>query len=403
MNGQEQCRICGSDNITSAFSFDNHSVVHHLLDDKSKTAITANFDLYECNNCGFLFSKDYFLDSSYIYENYITLSSAKVDKHATTIIERISQFGVKRHDNILEIGCNDGKFIQQLKGANYQNIHGIEPAKDAYDKACLVHKEIQNDFFSSKTAKAYYGEIKFQLVITRQVLEHIRDLHDFIEGINNVIDEQGILIIEIPDHTMNYETYDYSFWEEHINYFTFNTVRQLLEMHGYYIFDRETVTFSGKALLLYCQRQNNKNLNSYQNPFQDLDHAMRKNYIESFHPFKQKMHHYLDLMRKDNDRIVIYGAGCRSLCLLSFLELDGYINFIVDDSSIKINKFEPNFLIPIYSSENIGRDDFILLGVNSEIESTILNKRIKTNKAISILPPSLRLPEFWVNEFIQKS
>ena len=39
---------------------------------------------------------------------------------------------------------------------------------------------------------------------------------------------------------MNYETLDYSFWEEHCNYFTLHTLSALLVMHGFDIVHHES-------------------------------------------------------------------------------------------------------------------------------------------------------------------
>ena len=84
---------------------------------------------------------------------------------------------------------------------------------------------VHNNFFSEDVSKEIFQQCQFDFVITRQVLEHIRDLHDFLKGIDYILNKNGILVIEVPDHTMNYELFDYSFWEEHINYFTFNTLK----------------------------------------------------------------------------------------------------------------------------------------------------------------------------------
>ena len=49
-------------------------------------------------------------------------------------------------------------------------------------------------------------------------------------------------------------TLDYSLWEEHINYFTLNTLKTLLKKHSFEIIHYETTLYSGKALTVFCKK-----------------------------------------------------------------------------------------------------------------------------------------------------
>ena len=241
-----KCRLCDSTHVKTAFNFTNHPIVHHLNNSSDDSSYLSDFSLYECTNCGFLFSPDYFCPADELYKNYITLSSAKEDPHAETIITRIHQFCDVSDPNICEIGCNDGKFLKRLKSNGFKKLSAIEPAGDAYQCAKKILPNVHNNFFSEEVSKEIFQQCQFDFVITRQVLEHIRDLHDFLKGIDYILNKNGNLVIEVPDHTMNYELFDYSFWEEHINYFTFNTLKKLLRSRGFYIFHHENVLFQAK-------------------------------------------------------------------------------------------------------------------------------------------------------------
>jgi SAM-dependent methyltransferase len=277
------CRICSSNSVKQAFAFKNHSIVHHLKKNHSSSdSYTASLELYECLNCGFLFAEDYFAPASVLYDNYITLSGQKAQIHAQRVVDTISYFINTPTPRIFEIGCNDGSFIKLLSNAGYERIDAVEPAKDAYLQARNVTDNVLNDFFSVNLVEKQLGAYSYDIVVTRQVLEHISDLHDFLEGIKRILVANGLLVIEIPDHSMNYHFCDYSFWEEHINYLTLNTLRQLLAFHGFSIFYYETAIFSGQALIVYCKLNTTKK----QENFFDYDLELRSNYIHSFPEFK---------------------------------------------------------------------------------------------------------------------
>lgn len=391
------CRICSSNNVKSAFSFQNHPIVHHLKNNySSNDSYTSSFDLYECLNCGFLFAKDYFAPAAVLYDNYITLSGQKAQIHAQRVVDTISYFINTPTPRIFEIGCNDGSFIKLLKAAGYDHIDAAEPAKDAYHQARIITENVINDFFSVGLAEKLLEAHFYDLVITRQVLEHISDLHNFLGGIKHILADNGLLVIEIPDHSMNYHFCDYSFWEEHINYFTLNTLRQLLASHGFSIFYYETAIFSGQALIVYCKR--NTTERSFH--FCDCDLDSRTSYIQLFPNFRSSFQSYLQKARNDYESVYVYGAGCRSLCLIDFLDSDKLITAYIDDSCEKAKSYTAGSSKAILSFEEADPDAYYLLGVNAEIEAKLIAKRMLPNKSYcSILPPSNRLPTFWQKSF----
>jgi SAM-dependent methyltransferase len=283
-----------------------------------------------------------------------------------------------------------------MNAAGYDRIDAVEPANDAYNQARIITDNVLNAFFTVDLAEKQLSAYSYDIVITRQVLEHISDLHDFLEGIKQILATDGLLVIEIPDHCMNYHFSDYSFWEEHINYFTLNTLQQLLASHGFSIFYYETAIFSGQTLIVYCKLNTTKNSVH----FRDYDLHERKDYIQAFPEFKSSFQSYLQKLRIHHESIYTYGAGCRSLCLLDFLECDKLITAYIDDSSDKAMSYTAGSSKAILSFEETEPNAYYLLGVNAEIEARLIAKRkLPIGSYCSILPPSNRLPTFWQQSF----
>ena len=392
------CRLCGSTKTSEVFHFDNHYIVHHLkASQDAENGFRSIFKLRECSSCGFLYSPDYFAPKDYLYDNYITLSSQKKQVHALSIIENIKSFCVTSDPAILEIGCNDGSFLSLLQEEGLTKLSAIEPARDAHAEAIKVLPDTVNDFFGTRNVDKLLSTASgFDVIVTRQVLEHISDLDDFLAGITACMRADGLLVIEVPDHTMNYFYGDYSFWEEHINYFTINTLRYLLSKHGLEIVKSDTYLFSGQALVVYCR----PNKNAANVAIHDSDLELRRRYISCFSGYRDAFKSYLDQKLSEYGSIYIFGAGCRGLCLSSFLDLNDYISGFIDDSKEKVNKFVQGSNKPIHSFEDVSRDAFYLLSVNAESEqSVIASKELSSDRYCSILPPSKLLPEFWKKLF----
>ena len=191
---------------------------------------------------------------------------------------------------------------------------------------------------------------------------------------------------------MNYAQYDYSFWEEHVNYFTISTLKQLLSLHGFRIIFSETTWFTGQAIVLYCQ----KDLSIRSASHLDYDHIQRTRYISDFQIFKNHLFEHLLHIKADKP-LALFGAGCRSLCLSSFFDLFQLFDVVVDDSEVKSNRWIPNSSLQILESSDISFNDYhVILGVNAEAEASVIkSKHLSTGSYFSILPPSKNLPDFW--------
>ena len=389
------CRVCGSNSYEKLIDFGPQPIVHNLLENNSNDIKKYPFQLDYCNECGFVFIKDP-IPAEILYQNYFTVSSWKYQPHVARLIELINCFNDYEVDNtnLLDIGCNDGSFLSQLKKFGYKKLYGVEPTKDAYELCTQKHKNIINDFFSLKKASSFYSKEYFDIITSRQVLEHIIELNDFLEGIHYILKDNGILILELPNFGWNLSNLDYGLWEEHVNYFTFSSLNTLLRKNNFSIFHHEITLFSGTAITVFAQKSTNKN--KKQN-LGNHNKEIIQYYGKTFPILKNRFQEFIS---KFNNDVKVYGCGCRSSTMINFLELSNFITSYIDDQPEKQNKFVPGSMAKI--KPWIFEEDhssIILMGVNAESESKLIKKRnLSRDSTFSICPPSPRLPDFWKKE-----
>ena len=235
---RKQCRICNGESVELLLDFGKQPIVHHLQYEPNVEVPLYPFELGVCTECLFLQLLQP-IDPDILYQNYFTLSSWKNQPHAKRLIEVMKALaGLCESCSILEVGCNDGSFMQMLLDEGVQDLIGVEPTKDSNQIAQSLELKIINDFFGPHLLSEL-GNNRFDLVISRQVLEHVIDLHDFLSTIRQVLKDDGTLVIEIPDSQWNLEQLDYALWEEHVNYFTLNTAKQLLSRNGFKVIHHE--------------------------------------------------------------------------------------------------------------------------------------------------------------------
>tara|TARA_A100001011_G_scaffold399313_1_gene507365 strand:+ start:897 stop:2099 length:1203 start_codon:yes stop_codon:yes gene_type:complete len=394
-----KCSICNHKNYKYKLKLGKQPIVHHLLNNKNENYQLYDFNVVTCAKCAHIQIENPF-DPKILYQNYFFFSSSKNNQHISLLIKQMtSLFNLNKDSKIFEIGCNDGHMLADLKKNGFKNISGIEPTKDAYSLAKKKVKNVYNDFFNQK----FLNKKKlrnYDLIYSRQVLEHLYDLNEVLEAAHSMLKNNGKLMIEVPLHDMYIENYDYTFWEEHINYFTKKSLFNLLFRNKFRIFHHETILFSGKSIVIFAEKYKKKIKYSFN---LSNEHKKIKNYFDGFSIFKKSIQKYLKSMKK---KPFIYGCGCRSSNFVNFLGIGKLIECFVDDNKTKQNKINPlNHLEIRKFNINKLKNRVVLLGVCTEFES-ILIKKLKTyckiDNIFSILPPSRILPTFWKNMIDKK-
>ena len=97
---------------------------------------------------------------------------------------------------MLEIGSNDGVF---LKNFNVQKVVGVEPCKNLAEITNALNIKTYDKFWNLKLSKEILKDHgKFDLIYSANTISHIHDLKETISAIENILDKNGIFIIEDP-------------------------------------------------------------------------------------------------------------------------------------------------------------------------------------------------------------
>jgi SAM-dependent methyltransferase len=396
-----KCNICENNSHSALLDLGKQPIVHHLKKLKTDKEYKFPFELVVCKRCKHCQIKNP-IDEKVLYENYYTPSLWKNAPHLDLLIKKsISIYNLENRAEIFDIGANDGSFLNKFKTLGFKKISGVEPAQDVHELSKKSGLKIYNDYFSYKFLKKIKNK-KFDIVFARHVLEHIHDLNQFLECANRIIKTEkhggrGGLVIEVPDHSGYIENLDYTFWEEHVNYFTIDSLRRVLNQNNFRIIHSETTLFSGRTIMLFAEKKNNNNLIFYKKEKNKYNLEKKKKFFIKFEEFKKKFNSFLIKNKKD---FIVYGCGARSSNFVNFLNNSKKIKYFVDDNKEKQDLFVPgcNLFIKKFSKNNI-KNKIILVGVNTENENIILKKclklKVKRKDIFSILPPSKILIPFW--------
>ena len=387
-----KCRLCGNTNLSVLIDLGNQPIAHRLLD-QPEQEFTHPLKLHFCMECGLSQILDP-IDPVILYKGYnYCFSSWKPEPHRETELNLINSH--KKNAKVFEIGCNDGLFLEELKKRGQKLCVGLEPnsfaAKIARDTRGL---EVYETFLDSKTVdeiEKKHG--KFDVILARQVLEHVADIDLFFGTVNRLLANDGLLFIDVPDVGRGLQVGDCTIvWEEHVNYFTEDVLIRMLGRYGFYPIAFNKFNYSGGTLAVLASKDKQRN--------GELS-------VEDFRPisrnFSSRVKHYQDSLKrtltdakKSFKNIVIYGVGCRACTLINGLQLGSNIDFAVDDQLERQGKLMPGSHLQIRSPEALqeaGANSLVLLAVNQENEAKVKARTIdacKNSKVtfLSIFGPS---------------
>jgi SAM-dependent methyltransferase len=395
------CHYCGGHEFDPVLDFGEQPISHRLLNNATDAEYVHGLALRYCVSCGLVQIVDP-IPPDELYTDYNWLSTWKPQRHLPELVEWVKALpGLSADGLIVEVGSNDGMFLEALRDAGYHRVLGLEPARDAREAAVAKGIETLSGYLTPDAARrivASHGQCR--LFIARHVLEHVPDLATFGEAMSILLAPDGYVLIEVPYFQKNLETTDYSLiWEEHTNYFTDGTIQRFLADYGVQVRRRGEFLFSGEALAVLGERTGAavKIGTDGLARTRELVATYRANLAR----FRDACVALFDDCRARGEDVVVYGAGVRAHAFLNFVGLASYVRFIVDDQPEKQGKFFPGARLAIKPSSALDElgPALCLLAVNAENEETVIARHApfeaRGGRFASVCPPSHRLLPVW--------
>jgi len=162
-------------------------------------------------------------------------------------------------ESVYDIGCGNGVFTADLRRKFDCNLIGVDSNRYALDQAAELDfdKLIQVDDFTKD--RLPFEDNSADLVICKDVLEHLIEPLFLINEISRVLKPGGHFLVHVPNHfpivgrlkfliTNNIDTFSY-FPESdrhdfpHIRFFTLSSMKKLLNTSGFSVIDNMSFFF----------------------------------------------------------------------------------------------------------------------------------------------------------------
>lgn len=398
MDSNKKCRACSSENIVHFFDLGDQPYANALTKDCITTEHTYPLSLSFCKDC-LLVQLNYTADPKELFSNYfwVTSTSSTAREYAEGFCEKTLARSTKNINYVLEIASNDGTFLRPFKDKGIE-VLGVDPALNIVEQAEKSGIPTYCSFFSESVAKEIISQKGYpSIVLARNVLPHVANLHEFVKGLEICCGDTSLLVLEIHYSGKIIDEIHYdSIYHEHLCYFTFASLNNLLNKYNLYPFDIEFSPISGGSIVLYIKNKPT-NKSSALVKFINKEEDNGYNTLQRWQDFantsfmhRKLLNSIIDKEVNKNKKIIGYGASARSSTMLNFCGIGNQKIFkIADQNPLKQGLYTPGTKIEIIHPDaalEYNPDVILLLAWNFKNEIITLLREKYNYSGIVIIP-----------------
>ncbi len=353
------CRACGQGGLVDILDLGDQPLANALVRPGHESIKKVSLSTAFCTKCA-LFQLKETVNKEVLFDQYVwvTGTAQATRDYAKIFAGRvINKAGLKKDDLVFEIASNDGTVLKQFM-AKGMPVVGIEPAQNIAQMALQDGVRTDCAYWNTATAQRLVGQYGApKVVIARNVIPHVSDLHGVIEGIAEALSDEGVGVIEFHSGSVIAQELHYdSIYHEHLCFFTAHSMEWLLKNHGLYPYDVDKSPISGGSLVFYFSKTKRAPEPAY---LDVLDEEKRSGVNGRFawEKFAQeaKAHREktLGLLNRLKGKVIVgFGASARSSTFINFCGIGkNYLKAIIDNNPLKQGLMTPAGDVPIVSFE----------------------------------------------------
>jgi hypothetical protein len=365
----ESCQVCGHAPLDYVLSLGYMPPVNQMVPVGQVPRQLPWFPttLLHCRNCE-LVQLGLAVDPVIIFppEYPYTSGTTKLlrDNFADLQRESAAMLGLGDQDLVVDIGSNDGTLLSNFQKGG-QRVLGIEPT-DVGDIANQRGIPTIKRYFGTEVAREVKREYGPASVVTAaNCFAHIEDVHAIVDGVVEMLKDDGVFVTEshylIPLlETLQYDT----IYHEHLRYYSLTSLKHLFEMHGLEVFHARPIPSHGGSIRVYAARHGAHSVQDGVRRMLSAEprgEAMATRLAAFRHDVILSKLRLLSMLRDLKDkgaRVAGISAPSRASTLVNYVGLDeGLIDYVCEIAgSLKIGKYMPGTQIPVVDEAKLYSD-----------------------------------------------
>ncbi len=360
------CQVCGNSDLYEVLDLGHHPPSDAFLTEENMNQPETLHPLKVlfCKDCK-LVQLSYTADPKLLFtDQYVYMSSSnkpfrvQLQSFAEELIEK---FGLSEKDFVVDIGSNDGTFLEPFVNRQIKVV-GVDPSsvgKVAIEKGIPT----VNEFFDENVAKIIFEKHgKAQLITGLNVFQHVKYLESLVRGVKLLLDDSGVFVVQSHYLLDLVDKLQYdSIYLEHLRYYSLTSLVNLLNYFDLEIFDADHVDEHGGSIRVFVSRKGKHIISNSVKEILKKEDDYRLHSIETFENFRNRvnenrriLNNVLHRIKADGSRIVGIGAPAKGNTLLNFCKIDSSVlDCLVETNEWKVGKYSPGMHIEIKGEEEM--------------------------------------------------
>ncbi|MBO4461558.1 MAG: methyltransferase domain-containing protein [Lachnospiraceae bacterium] len=283
---------------------------------------SRELELYSCPYCNMVQLVSTPVD---YYRDCIRASgvSEEMAKEKTSYYHQIFEEYNLIDKDVLEIGCGGGEFLKLIKDAGARAL-GLEHKEELVNKAIGLGYNVIKGYPGECEKEEMKG--RFDGFICSNFLEHAPKPDEFLQGISDMLKENAVGVIEVPNFEMVQKKMLFTeLIIDHLLYFTNDTLRQMLELNG---FEVVSVKLSWHDYIITAIVRKRKA-------------ARFDGFLQTKEDLISKLRQFVMDVNADNRRLAVWGASHLALSVIAMSQIQDSIAYIVDSAEFKQGLYTP--------------------------------------------------------------
>ena len=218
----------------------------------------GNVKICQCDFCNLIFAnKEKIQDLTKNYENYYKKETGGRFNFGIEYLVRFFRFlrALKifflkpRSKSIFDIGSGRGWMLYYLKRYfKYKITAGTQISENAYN---FSKEKLELEIYNKDLLELELNN-KFDIITLWHILEHVPDPEAYIQKIEELLDKNGLVLIEVPNFNSWTRIITKKHWlaldlKHHITFFTPNSLTKLLNKYNFKIKNANTFSLEYSA------------------------------------------------------------------------------------------------------------------------------------------------------------
>lgn len=367
------CRNCHSLKLKKIVNIGKQPISSVFYKSKKNKLNKYSLDLFICRFCSLVqFNKSAPIDTMYgLNYGYQSNLSQLMVNHLEKKFSFLKKKFLKKNSSVLDIGSNDGTFLNFFKKTNF--LVGVDPSIKKFINNYGKNIITINDYFSYENVKKKIlnkiNDNKFDLISSFAIFYDIEDPNSFCADINKLLNDNGVWIVEfsyLPLMLKNL-TFD-QICHEHVTYYSLYVFNEIIKNNNLKIINIKLNEINGGSIEIICSKKNSKFVEKkreLKKIFKDENKINFKSFKNFESRIKKSCNSFKNFLNKiKGKKIAGYGASTKgNIVLNNFKITNKILPYICDANRFKIGRFTPGTNIKIITKEKMRKNnpDYLLV------------------------------------------